>query len=213
MVKRKDYSSIDEPYNSLLERQTQEYGTAPIFKALQDVVAESLQQSDRSDSYFDQSALDRNDPLLSTGEIQDLVNFYLKGFLQTENYSPRTLGFKLDALTGFVDFANAYIAKLNLGMAAGAIPFHDDTRLTYNLSDLKWDSSLKRLGINTNSPLFTAHVNGTLGYRRPVSPQTGNYSILSTESNTYFTNEGTSGQVNFSLPSATAGLTYTFAVQ
>lgn len=213
MPKRYDYTQIEEPYNSLMERQTQEFGTAPIFKALQDVVADSLRPNQNFSSDSSSSGLDRNDTLLSTGEIQNLVNYYLKGFLQTENYSPRTLGFKLDALTGTVDFSNAYIAKLNLGFAPKAIPFHDSTRLTYDLNDLNWDSSLKRLGINTNTPLFTAHVNGTLGYKRPLNPQTSNYSVLAVDSNTFFTNEGAVAGINFSLPATAAGLTYTFYVQ
>lgn len=46
-----------------------------------------------------------------------------------------------------------------------------------------------------------------------VSHKTANYTVLASESGTYFTNLGASGAVTFALPPATVGLHYTFKVR
>lgn len=46
-----------------------------------------------------------------------------------------------------------------------------------------------------------------------VSPKTGNYTVLTTDSGTLFTNDGAVGGVEFDLPPTAAGLTYEFYVQ
>ncbi len=65
--------------------------------------------------------------------------------------------------------------------------------------------------------------NGTIGSgkillaKSSISPQTGGsgspYSITTDDSGTVFTNEGATGEAYLNLPSAAAGLTYTFCVQ
>lgn len=48
---------------------------------------------------------------------------------------------------------------------------------------------------------------------RRVSHKTANYTVLDTESGTYFTNLGASGTITFTLPAATVGLHYFFKVR
>jgi len=47
----------------------------------------------------------------------------------------------------------------------------------------------------------------------PITAKTGDYSVLGGDNNDLFTNEGTTGLVTFTLPTAAAGLKYTFYVQ
>lgn len=54
---------------------------------------------------------------------------------------------------------------------------------------------------------------GTLVSRYLVSDKTASpYTVLTTDTNTAFTNSGASGEVNFNLPTAAAGLNYKFIV-
>lgn len=53
---------------------------------------------------------------------------------------------------------------------------------------------------------------GLLMCGRLVSAKTGNYTVLYTDSNAFFTNTGASGTVVFTLPTASAGLRYTFYI-
>ena len=52
---------------------------------------------------------------------------------------------------------------------------------------------------------------GTIESRR-ILGKTTNYSVAATDGNTFFTNSGVQGTVNFTLPTPIAGLTYTFYV-
>lgn len=54
----------------------------------------------------------------------------------------------------------------------------------------------------------------TLSGRGPIEFQvkTANYTVLTTENGTGFTNVGAAGAITFSLPAATVGLHYYFAV-
>jgi hypothetical protein len=70
------------------------------------------------------------------------------------------------------------------------------------------------VGIGTTSPSAKLDVAGTLKAQVVVSEKAANYPVLTTDSRTVFTNEGTtSGQPTMTLPSATKGLHYTFIVQ
>lgn len=63
--------------------------------------------------------------------------------------------------------------------------------------------------------LVVINMRGSLisGANGPVTAKTSSYSITSSDSGTNFTNEGASAIVPFSLPTAVAGLRYTFTVQ
>lgn len=51
---------------------------------------------------------------------------------------------------------------------------------------------------------------GTVAAKRTVAAKTADYTVLTTDTNTVFTTTGASGTVIFTLPTWTAGLTYTF---
>jgi hypothetical protein len=57
-----------------------------------------------------------------------------------------------------------------------------------------------------------ANANGSLLMRYRVSAKTANYSVATGDSNTFFTNTGATGEVDFTLPTAAVGLVYTFYV-
>jgi hypothetical protein len=48
---------------------------------------------------------------------------------------------------------------------------------------------------------------------RRVSHKTADYAMLAAETGTYFTNLGAGAAINFTLPTATVGLRYTFSVR
>jgi len=53
---------------------------------------------------------------------------------------------------------------------------------------------------------------GFLLHGRAVTAKTADYTVVINDSNRFFTNTGASGTVNFTLPTASAGLTYTFYI-
>jgi hypothetical protein len=75
------------------------------------------------------------------------------------------------------------------------------------------DASEDKVGIGTNSPAQKLDVRGAIVGQSFVSPRTGATSPGSADSRTTYTNEGAGAQVAFTLPSAAAGIEYTFIVQ
>ena len=57
---------------------------------------------------------------------------------------------------------------------------------------------------------FNLNTTGTAQFKVKESTKTTNYSVLSTDSGTYFDNTGAAGEVDFSLPTYAAGLRYCF---
>lgn len=53
---------------------------------------------------------------------------------------------------------------------------------------------------------------GFLLHGRAVTAKTADYTVVVNDSNRFFTNTGAAGTVNFTLPTASAGLTYTFYI-
>lgn len=62
------------------------------------------------------------------------------------------------------------------------------------------------------NPFLKVAATGGLGHRRLVTAKTTNYTVVNADSGTLFTNAGAAGSVNFTLPTAVAGLTYSFYV-
>jgi hypothetical protein len=70
------------------------------------------------------------------------------------------------------------------------------------------------VGIGTSSPAATLDVRGSLLVQRPITAKTGNYTVSTSDSNTWFTNNGAAGEVDFTLPACTtAGYTLSFDVE
>jgi hypothetical protein len=69
------------------------------------------------------------------------------------------------------------------------------------------------VGIGTTNPTAKLHNNGDLKTRQPVAPTTSDTTMLVDDSNTFYTNEGATGAVNFTLPIPQAGLVYEFFVK
>ena len=84
-----------------------------------------------------------------------------------------------------------------------------------NLTSFAVDTALLRasagvVSVNTSSSVAA---DGKLLYRENVIAATTTRAVLSTESGTTFTNEGATAEIPFNLPTAVAGLWYTFIVQ
>lgn len=92
------------------------------------------------------------------------------------------------------------------GTATQGINWNDTTYAAYDLQLLRHAA---------NVAIFT---NGSTGIgsilsSRYVQAKAANYTLAVTDSNSVFTNEGTTTKNNFSLPTAAANLVYTFVVQ
>lgn len=76
------------------------------------------------------------------------------------------------------------------------------------------DTGLLRDGVAdvrvTSGP--TLNGNGSIRSDEKIVAKTGNYTILFTDTESFFTNTGAAGTVNFTLPTAAAGRTYTFYI-
>lgn len=87
---------------------------------------------------------------------------------------------------------------------------------------LRWSSALISQACDISLTRAAAGVlevsNGTAGgfgqllYGRVVTAKTGNYTVLSADKRTFFTNVGAGGTVVFTLPTAVVGMNYTFYV-
>lgn len=73
-------------------------------------------------------------------------------------------------------------------------------------------SATKSLKIDnsSNTEILSVRDDGLVSINQFVSAKTANYTILNTEGDTLFTNTGATGEVNFTLPTAAAGLEYRF---
>lgn len=67
------------------------------------------------------------------------------------------------------------------------------------------------IGATTNT-VKNIYAAGFISAGRNVVAKTANYTVLAADLNNFFTNAGASGTVNFTLPTAAAGLVYTFYV-
>jgi hypothetical protein len=72
--------------------------------------------------------------------------------------------------------------------------------------------ALRRSGTNLIAQLADDSGPTALLKKRLVTAKTGNYSVLATDTETFLTNTGAAGTVNFTLPTAVSGLTFTFYV-
>ena len=72
--------------------------------------------------------------------------------------------------------------------------------------------ALKRSGATLLARLADDSAPTALLASRLVTAKTGNYSVLAADTQTFFTNTGAAGAVNFTLPTAAAGLTFEFYI-
>lgn len=93
---------------------------------------------------------------------------------------------------------------LNLG-SVGSYGFSNGAAATGTI-----DAAFVRRGTNFIGASDGSTGIGFLGFGRPVSAKTTGYTVVSTDTNTFFTNIGASGSVTFTLPSPSAGMTYEF---
>ena len=66
------------------------------------------------------------------------------------------------------------------------------------------------IGLDRSPALAKLDIGGDIRFQKDIQTKTGNHTVLSTESHCVFV--GKTNAVNFTLPSAVAGLTYTFIV-
>lgn len=123
----------------------------------------------------------------------------------------------INAGAWYAGIAGGYKALIDSGVTLigasissdGTLYFSSSTSANAGLGDL----SLVRAGTNTlRVGRGTSSGIGFVTMGRLVTAQTSNYTVVANDSNTFFTNAGATGTVVFTLPTASAGLTYTFYI-
>lgn len=109
----------------------------------------------------------------------------------------------------------SFSASVGNGVEMGSgfqVRWNPDFALVGNSDDV----GLGRSGIGILKVTNASTGIGALAYSRAVAAKTqavSPYTVVVTESNYVYTNEGATSSVTFTLPAAAAGLTYTFIVQ
>jgi hypothetical protein len=114
--------------------------------------------------------------------------------------------------------------RFTINTSAGAALTTGGNWQLVNTTQFAWaDSSTDPTGATSQGLTFHSTgvvrvTNGSTGYGsllrgRKVLPKTTAYTVLYSESDAVYTNEGAAASVNFTLPSATVDATYTFFVQ
>jgi hypothetical protein len=83
-----------------------------------------------------------------------------------------------------------------------------------------WDATSFKFGTDNSNDIGASGSNrprnvfvaGYVSTGRQVLAKTANYSVAAAEQNALYTNSGAAGSVNFTLPTAAAGLTYSFYI-
>lgn len=128
-----------------------------------------------------------------------------------------TLGNNTVTRTDVASSTNVYI---KIGATLKAL-FTASLLLIDTASQLVWgtagvdagDTGLKRVAAGIVGVTNGSTGIGAINASHVVAAKTAAYTVLTTDCNTRFTNEGATARVDFSLPGAVAGLTYTFIVQ
>jgi len=119
---------------------------------------------------------------------------------------------------GFYGTANGTIyggsSAAYLGFTASGLTLKDSVKILWSAASADvngWDTGIGRNAagvVEINNQ--TAGTLGKLLAGRVVTAKTSNYTVLTADKSTFFTNTGASGTINFTLPTAVAGLTYEF---
>lgn len=115
MEKQKDYTTIDRPYNSFLERSILD-----LDRSLLNVGTEpdtSNNQTASSGGSTGSNGSVETMPVKSDGAIGDI---WIKNFIRSENWKPKSVGFAIDGQTGYAEFMNVYVSG-NIQALTGAI--------------------------------------------------------------------------------------------
>ena len=83
---------------------------------------------------------------------------------------------------------------------------------TFPYENLKFQPTTSTSSVSSSTSSISTSTT-VLPDTRTVTVKTTDYTVTAAESNVCFTNDGASGAVIFTLPSASAGLTYTFIVE
>lgn len=120
----RNYTEIDTPYNSFLER--------------------SEQSSDNGDVM--------NQPVKSDGDIGDV---WIRNFIRSENWKPKSVGFYINGQTGYAEFMNVFISG-DIQATTGTIG-----GFTINATNLSATSGGNTTILSSGSVAFSAGPTGS----------------------------------------------------
>lgn len=116
-----DYSTIENPYNDFLqrsisntERSLSSLGTEPISNNSDGVTSKDTKSSGGSSGA---NGNVENQPVRSDGAMGDV---WIKNFIRSENWKPKSVGFAIDGLTGNAEFNNVFVSG-NIQALTGSI--------------------------------------------------------------------------------------------
>ena len=102
MSNNEDYTNISRPYDALLARNAQDIAnTSPTTKT------SATSAAPVSGGASGPNGLVETQPVKSDGAMADV---WIKNFIRSENWKPKTVGFYIDGQTGYAEFSNVYVS-------------------------------------------------------------------------------------------------------
>lgn len=121
MSQQADYTNIDRPYDSLLSRDSQDISNVSS-KSVGAQGASTTSSTPPSGGNQGGSLSNGNVetmPVKSDGAMGDL---WIKNFIRSENWKPKSVGFYIDGKTGYAEFSNVFVSgevQASLGLIGG----------------------------------------------------------------------------------------------
>lgn len=105
VAKNTDYENIDRPYNSFLERSI--YDTFTLSEDSSPDSSTTTGSTSGQTANSNSNGTVETQPAKSDGSIGDV---WIRNFIRSENWIPRTQGFAIDGQTGYAEFSNVYVS-------------------------------------------------------------------------------------------------------
>jgi len=118
---QKNYNSIDNPYDSFLNRT--DAGASTVVNSGQEYGGTTFTDSGNGGSASPNGSPDVSSPNdVSGGSIQgsSFQSIWLKDWIKSRNYKPKSVGFYIDGKTGYAEFVNVYVSG-NIQALSGLI--------------------------------------------------------------------------------------------
>lgn len=158
-----DYTTIDRPYDTLMQRSETLYDKAP------SVDTTSSNTSDTSTLPTSQSATSGANgsvevqPVKSDGAMGDV---WITNFIRSQNWKPKNVGFYIDGQTGYAEFTNVYVSgniQALTGQIGGFTIGATDLSVTASGYTTSLSSGTTAISTGpTGSPLFTVTRSGII---------------------------------------------------
>ena len=153
MADPKNYQTIEIPYNNLLERET----SNPADTSAKSTVSENT-NTQNSASAVTPGGTSTSGASSSNGSVESMPvksdgamgDLWIKNFIKSQNWKPKTVGFYIDGQTGYAEFSNVFVSG-NIQALTGLIG-----GFTIGATDLSATDGVNTTKISSGSTAFSA---------------------------------------------------------